>query len=122
MILDTTPFVAKHNNKIKIKSNSTNTIVIKKSNLEGNTFNLIMLNNKYIVAAIITIEKITPNTFPTLFCFLFFFITIISSRLLILLQIKSFYKKWNSIMLIPLYLILCLLHLHRFDLIVVKPS
>ena len=122
MLLDTTPFVAKHNNKMKIKSNNTNTIVIKKSNLEGNTFNLIMLNNKYIVAAIITIEKITPNTFPTLFCFLFCFIIKISSCSFILLQIKSFYKKWNSIMLIPLYLIQCLLHLHRFDLIVAKPS
>ena len=31
-----------------------------------------MLNNKYIVAAIITIEKITPNTFPILLCSLFF--------------------------------------------------
>ena len=29
MILDTTPFVEKHNNKMNIKSNNTNTIVIK---------------------------------------------------------------------------------------------
>ena len=87
MILDTTPFVAKHNNKIKIKSNNTNTIVIKNNSFVGNTFNLIMLNNKYIVAAIITIEKITPNTLPILLCFLFFFIIKISYTLNIILQI-----------------------------------
>ena len=35
MILDTTPFVAKHNSNIKIKSNNTNKIVTKNNNCEG---------------------------------------------------------------------------------------
>ena len=92
MILDTTPFVAKHNNKIKIKSNNTNTIVIKNNSFVGNTFNLITLNNKYIVAATITIEKITPNTFPILLCFLFFFIIKISYTVNIIQQIQKALK------------------------------
>ena len=73
IVLDTAPFVAKHNNKMKIKSKSTNTTVTKNNNFVGKTFNFTKLNNKYIVAAIITIEKITPNTLPILLCFLFFF-------------------------------------------------
>ena len=73
MILDTTPFVAKHNSHTKIKSNNTNTTVIKNNILVGNTFNLTKLNNKYIVVATNKIEKMTPNTFPTLFGFFLFF-------------------------------------------------
>lgn len=73
IILDTTPFVAKHNNKMKIKSKSTNTTVTKNNIFVGNTFNLTKLNNKYIVAATNKIEKMTPNTFPTLFGFFLFF-------------------------------------------------
>ena len=68
----------KKNNKIKIKSNSTNTIVIKNNSFVGNTFNLMMLNNKYIVATTNKIEKMTPNTFPTLFGFFLFFRILIS--------------------------------------------
>ena len=51
IILDITPFVAKHNSKIKIKSNNTNTTVTKNNNFVGKTFNFIKLNNKYIVVA-----------------------------------------------------------------------
>ena len=116
MILDTTPFVEKHNNKIKIKSNNTNTIVIKNNSFVGNTFNLIMLNNKYIVAATSKIEKIIPNTLPTLFCFLFFFITKISSCPFILLQNNYIYKKGIGYMPIPLYLIQYLILQHHFFL------
>ena len=43
-----------------------------------NTFNLMILNNKYIVAATNKIEKMTPNTFPTLFGFFLFFCILIS--------------------------------------------
>ena len=78
IVLDTTPFVAKHNNKMKIKSKSTNTTVTKNNNFVGKTFNFTKLNNKYIVAATNKIEKMTPNTFHTLFGFFLFFRILIS--------------------------------------------
>ena len=46
---------------------------IKNNNFVGKTFNFTKLNNKYIVAATNKIEKMTPNTFPTLFGFFLFF-------------------------------------------------
>lgn len=52
----------------KIKTNE-----IINNNLVGKTFNFTKLNNKYIVAATNKIEKMTPNTFPTLFGFFLFF-------------------------------------------------
>lgn len=55
---DTNPLVVKHSNKMKIKSSKTNTIVTKNNIFVGNTFNLTMLNNKYIVATTSKIEKI----------------------------------------------------------------
>ena len=86
---ETIPLVAKHNNNIKIKSNNTNKIVTKNNNFEGKIFNLIMLNNKYIVVTSKIIENIIPNTFPTLFCFLSVLIIKISSRFSILLQKRN---------------------------------
>lgn len=90
---DTNPLVVKHSNKMKIKSSKTNTIVTKNNIFVGNTFNLTMLNNKYIVATTSKIEKIIPNILPATFCFLFFFIFRISSHLHILLHLLNFYKK-----------------------------
>ena len=77
-IFENTPLVAKQSNNTKIKSNNTNTTVTKNNNFVGNTFNFTKLNNKYIVAATNKIEKMTPNTFPTLFGFFLFFRILIS--------------------------------------------
>ena len=78
IIFENAPLVAKQSNNTKIKSNNTNTTVTRNNNFVGKTFNFTKLNNKYIVAATDKIEKMTPNTFPTLFGFFLFFCILIS--------------------------------------------